>query len=229
MINANIKTFVTVSMLMASAFVSCGKPKSKDVVPVRPQGPGLVGDVTDASLSGYWLTECGRPSSGLFGLDYVRRQLYFKDHILTIIVGSFKTKDCRVEDMEQMLTLVGSYQLGSRAPLDGSTLNYSIQSVQLAGMSVHGTQYLNMFNGTCGIKDFSLGAFRNVQDVKSCDYLYTAGIKPFTIAGFDKNRLALGNYYSSEDIGTTAEKRPSGFASGDELDKTTAPMFEIND
>jgi hypothetical protein len=38
---------------------------------------------------------------------------------------------------------------------------------------------------------------------------------------------SLGNYYSSEEIGTTAEKRPTTFAVGEELTKTTQPMIEM--
>jgi hypothetical protein len=223
----NLNSLIITAAFSATSFYSCGRAKSP-VAPLNPNpGFGLVQEATDANLSGYWVSPCGRPSSGIFGWDYVRRQVQFKDKALTVIVAAYKTVDCNPADAERMLILSGNYQLGGRASGDGSTLDYSINVANFGAISAHGASLSNMGAGVCGIKNFVVGDFRDVKDVKPCDYLYTAGIKPFTIVGLDKERLAFGNYYSSDDIGTTAASRPSNFAFSDELDKTTTPIFEL--
>jgi len=161
-------------------------------------------------------------------MDYARRQFSIKDNVLTVVVASYASKDCKPEELDRALILSGSFELAGAAPRGGSNLNYSIQSVSFVALSEHGVIVSNMGNGTCAIKDYVLGGAREVKDVNGCDYLYTAGVKPFSIIGVANDLLSFGNYYSSEDIGTTAEKRPDSFAVGEELQKTATPIFEVN-
>ena len=219
---------VKMIVLTTLALVACGKAKTSVPGPAQPPPYTLIGPTTPENLAGNWVSACERPSSGLFGMDYARRQFSIKDNVLTVVVASYASKDCKPEELDRALILSGSFELAGAAPRGGSNLNYSIQSVSFVALSEHGVIVSNMGNGTCGLKDFALGGAREVKDVNGCDYLYTAGIKPFSIIGIAEDRLSFGNYYSSEDIGTTAEKRPDSFAVGEELQKTATPIFEVN-
>lgn len=221
---------VALAVVIPAVVLSCGKAKDiagSSPIPVPHSSPVVEAKETD--LQGYWVSTCARPSSGLFGLDYARRQVQFKDKNLSVVVASFSTSDCKPESMEKLILLNGAYELAAGSANGGSNLNYTIQTVHIGAIAEQGVSSLNSGNGTCGIQTYGLGAMTDVKDIAGCDYLYTAGIKPFTIIGLTDNRLTFGNYYSSEDIGTTAEKRPSGFAVGEELTKTAEPMIEMEE
>lgn len=226
---------VILSTLLPAAVLSCGKAKDSAggslPVPVPPGVPtpnsAAVVATNATDLQGYWVSSCAKPTSGLFALDYARHQVQFKDNRLFVTVASFSTSDCKPESMEKLLLLNGSYELSPGADKSGSNLNYAIDSVHIGALSEQAVGDLNAGKGTCGVKTYDLGGMTDVKDIAGCDYLYTASIKPFTIVGLVDGKLTLGNYYSSEEIGTTAEKRPTTFAVGEELTKTTQPMIEM--
>lgn len=223
-----VQLITTICLSVGAMVGGCGKASnSANPAPILPiVGPYLRDGtaVTADQMKGYWVTPCARPSSGLFGLDYVRHQVYVDGNTFVSTTAAYKNDTCVEAEMEKLLFISGTFALGT--PTETATpIDFTLEDVSLLPLVDNAAFFMNGFSGTCGLKDWKPLETRSVKDIAGCDYLYTASMVPFSLVAKVGDQLSFGNYYSNDAIGRTAQTRPDSLAVGEEMTKSDVAVL----